>query len=360
MVKILGFPPAVLLWQAENFCTEVLASTTTIDSFSYEKDLQVSLGDSLETLTRPDQIVENDDGRLKVSLANASYDKVETKTHQTDMTGSNITSSGDVTLGAEGSVRIEGSNLASDLDESGDGDVNLFAKKDVTIKEATELFEQETKEMHGEAEVSFVVQHQAAEVAKAVLAAKEAEDKLKQAKKDYKQYEKDLDNLKNTLTALETDYENQTPGVNYEDVLELRELVDDVQGDKDWYVAGVTLAAANLAAKVTAVAQQTAAAAASTGTYGFNAGIQLDIDATNSKESIRQTTSVASNVSGQNINIITGAGQESAEGTATLIQGSHLQAADKLSINTGELNVLASRDELETDSETNQMIRKSK
>src|SRR5690606_14711417 len=128
---------------------------------------------------------------------------------------------------------------------------------------------------------------------------------------------------------------------------------------KDWYIAGVTLAAANLTAKTTALVQQTAAAAQSTATFGFNAGVQLDIDAGKSETTIRETTAVASTITGNNIYIQTGsgkgdAGTHNATGTTTTIQGSHLNAGGTMDINTGELNVLASRDTREYSNESEQ------
>src|SRR5690554_899826 len=147
---------------------------------------------------------------------------------------------------------------------------------------------------------------------------------VKQAKKDLKEYENNLKQLQSSLGQMETDYENGVPGVHYNDLLEMRELVDDVEGDKEWYQAGVVLATADLTAKITSVAQQSAAAAQSTGTYGFNAGLQLDIEASKSEETINQTTSLASNITGDNIHIQTGVGQATAAGTNTTIQGSNL------------------------------------
>jgi hypothetical protein len=186
------------------------------------------------------------------------------------------------------------------------------------------------------------------------VAVKDSRDNLKDAKRDLKEYENNVKQLQNNLAQMEADYENGEPGINYNDLLEMRELVEEVEGDKEWYQVGVVAASADLTAKTTALAQQTAAAAQSTGTYGFNAGVQLDIDANKSEETISETTSLASNISGDNIHIQTGAGQESAAGTNTTIQGSNLIASDSLSINTGSLDVLASRDTLEVDSKSEQ------
>jgi filamentous hemagglutinin len=68
--------------------------------------------------------------------------------------------------------------------------------------------------------------------------------------------------------------------------------VGDVKGDKEWYQAGIALAAINLTSATTALVQQTAAAAQSASTYGFNAGIQLDIDASKSNTTEKGTTAV--------------------------------------------------------------------
>ena len=333
---------------------EVLAARTTTESYSYEKDMSIGFGDLAEGLSRPDQLVKNEDGRATIKLADATYDEVDTKTQTVDHRGSTVTSGGSVDLASTENILIEGSHIAADVSDAGQGDVTLAAGNNVTIKEATDTYDSDTKEIHGKAELSVVVQHQAVEVAKALIAVDEAKDQLEQAKKDYKKYEKDLDNLQNTLNALEADYANKPPGVSYEDVLELRELVDDVKGDKEWYVAGIALAAVNLTSKTTALVQQTAAAAQSTATYGFNAGVQLDIDASKTTTSIKETTAVASTVSGNNINIQTGVGKGSAEGTSTNIGGSHLQAKDTLAINTGELNITASKNTQEIDSNTEQ------
>src|SRR5690554_5272566 len=350
----------------------------------------------VEGLSSGEGPVQNQDGRLTVKIADATYDRVETQTNATDMIGSSITSGGNVVVDAANDIMIEGSTLAAGVGadqteqtlavnnpnsgtHQADGveqsaeyqtggqtearalaslapqnAVVLNAGNNVTIKEATNTYDSETKEVHGTAELSVVVQHQAAEVVKAVVAAEDARKNVKQAKKDLKEYENNLKQLQSSLGQMETDYENGVPGVHYNDLLEMRELVDDVEGDKEWYQAGVVLAAADLTAKITSLAQQTAAAAQSTGTYGFNAGVQLDIEASKSEETINETTSLASNITGDNIHIQTGVGQATAAVTHTTIQGSNLIARDALSINTGSLDVLASRDTLEIDSKSEQ------
>jgi len=176
----------------------------------------------------------------------------------------------------------------------------------------------------------------------------DAKDQVKQAKADYRRYQKEKDQLKNTLAQLEADYANGVAGVNHADIVELRNLLDDVKSDEEWYVAGMATAA-NLASKTTLLVQQTAAAAQSTATYGFNAGVQLDIAASKTDSSLDATSSLASTVNGTNINVSTGGDGLSGN---TLIQGSALNAAQNLNILTGELDVLASQDTQRSQTDT--------
>ncbi len=78
-------------------------------------------------------------------------------------------------------------------------------------------------------------------------------------------------------------------------------------------------------------------AAASSGTYGFNAGLEIDLDVLEEQLSEAQQRSVASTLSAGNTITI------NANNTAT-IQGSHLQAGEGITIDSQDLNVLASQD----------------
>ncbi len=80
-----------------------------------------------------------------------------------------------------------------------------------------------------------------------------------------------------------------------------------------------------------------AKAAASSGTYGFNAGLEIDLDVLEEQLSEAQQRSVASTLSAGNTITI------NANNTAT-IQGSHLQAGEGITIDSQDLNILASQD----------------
>ncbi len=336
---------------------DVLAARNTTQAYNHDKTMTVGVGDLAKAATRPDQLVQNKDGRATVKIADAQFDSVDGKSTATAMQASNIESREDVTLIAgAGNLNVKGSNVAADTDNNQSGNLGLAAATGVNVLEATDTYESETKETHGSAELSVVVQHQAVEVVKAVIAVDKAKEQLEKAKKEYKAYERNLDDLKSQLTQLEDDYKNKTPGVQYDDVLELRDILKDAKGDKEWYQAGVALAAVNLASSITGLVQQIAAAVQSTGTYGFNAGVQLDIDATKSKATDTTTTAVASNLSGNNILIQTGTANDDGSlnktGTETNIQGSHLAASNNITVQTGELNITNSKDTSEHKNET--------
>ncbi|VVM22105.1 hypothetical protein BSPWISOXPB_1658 [uncultured Gammaproteobacteria bacterium] len=110
----------------------------------------------------------------------------------------------------------------------------------------------------------------------------------------------------------------------------MSELVGDLQADKKYYQTNIALAASSLAAKTTALAAQLATAAASSGTYGFNAGIEFDIDALERQLQAQQTQSIASNLVANNININTN--------KTTTIVGSNLQANANNAVNSNNAN----------------------
>lgn len=320
---------------------EILAAKETTKAFESEEKLSISLGDGLDG-------VSVEDGQIKISLGDASYDKVKQQSDALNHKESVVKAQNDLAVNAESSILVEGSTLASDSDGNHQGDLSLTAKDDVTIKEAVDTLSEQREEIHGKAEASLVVQHQAVEVAKAALALKEATKKLKQAKADFKQYKKGLDSLEATLATLEQEYKAKKPGVIYEDIEELQDLVSEVKSDEAWYVAGVALATENVASKTTLLVQQTAAAAQSTGTYGFNAGLHLDIEASKTQASSQQTTSVGSQLSGENIVVRAG----NREGNQANISGSTLAANDNLEIAANEITITSSQDTQNSKSET--------
>lgn len=319
---------------ADTGSVEILAAKETKKTFESEEKLAISIGEgSLKGISF-------DDGQLKISLGEASYDKVEQQSEALEHKSSIVTANTDLSIQSESDILVKGSVLTADGNNSQSGDLRLAAKDNVIIKEAENTFQQQRDEIHGKAEVSFVIQHQAIEVAKAAESLKESTENLKKAKKEYQQYKDNLETLTQTLKALEQDYKAKKPGVLYEDVEELRDLLSEVKSDEEWYIAGITLATVDVASKTTLLVQQTNAAANSIGTNGFDAGLHLDIEASKTGTSTEQTSSLASNLSGQNIAITAG----SKDTNQATVQGSIVQARDSLSLEANEINILASVD----------------
>ncbi|WP_144397580.1 hemagglutinin repeat-containing protein [Vibrio coralliilyticus] len=327
--------------KADTGNVEVLSAKESISRFESEEKLSVGLGDF-------NQGISFDDGTLKVTLGEAKYDKVTTQSEETRHQGSAITSRGNLSLSAESDIRVEGSDLRADADSDRIGDLNLEAKDSIIVKEVVDQFKEQKEEVHGSAEVSLVVQHQAAEVVKAAEALKDSTNRLKKAQEDYKQYKKGLDSLSSTLARLEQEYSDKKPGVSFEDVEELRDLVSDVKSDEAWYVSGVALAAEDVTSKTTLLAQQSAAASQSAATYGFNAGLHFDIQASQTDSTTQQTTSIGSNLSGQNV--VLNAGQKN--GDQALVRGSIVEAKESLTVAANEVNLEASQDTYHRQSQT--------
>ncbi|VVM23891.1 hypothetical protein BSPWISOXPB_7429 [uncultured Gammaproteobacteria bacterium] len=129
----------------------------------------------------------------------------------------------------------------------------------------------------------------------------------------------------------------------------MSELVGDLQADKKYYQTNIALAASSLAAKTTALAAQLATAAASSGTYGFNAGIEFDIDALERQLQAQQTQSIASNLVANNININTN--------KTTTIVGSNLQANANNAVNSD--NAVNANNAITQSTQTTQITDKS-
>ncbi len=331
---------------------EVRAAQEGTYEYSYDKEVNVGLGDVLSM--NPTDFIKVEDGKINATIASASYDEVEATTDETTHRSSNLNANGNVVLDSVGDILIEGSNIIADADDNGEGGMGLLAGNDITVKEATNTFVQDVDETHGEAELSVVVQNNYVEAGKAILAVDDAKDQLKQANQDYRKYKKELDQLEGTLAQLKADYDSGKPGVDYNDIADLQELVNDLQDDEKWYQTGIALATVNLASKTTLAMQQSAAAINSSGFLGFDAGIQLDVSATQTQTHTEETTSVGSFISGADITIATGFNDATEFGQSgnTLIQGSTLLANNDLTIATGNLDVLASRDTFEQTVET--------
>ncbi|MDA0147408.1 hemagglutinin repeat-containing protein [Vibrio sp. LaRot3] len=329
---------------ADTGSVEILTAKESREEFSSEETLKVKLNaDVLTGLS-----VEN--GQVKYTIGEATYDKVDEQSQSQTNKGSQLLAGNNLTIDAESNILVEGSELHANADQSGQGDMSLAAKDNVTIKEAKDTHASQTEEVHGKAEVSLVVKHQAVELAKSAQALKDSKDKLEKANSDYKQYKKQITELETTLATLKQEFADKAPGVSRDDIIELESLIGEVKSDEAWFIADITMATADVASKTTALIKQSAATYQSASTYGFNAGLNIDLEASKTNSSSEHTSSLASNLSGQNVTIRSG----NNDNNTLTVQGSNVSAEQALALSGNEVNILASQDTSrnETDSKS--------
>ena len=149
-----------------------------------------------------------------------------------------------------------------------------------------------------------------------------------------------INQIINKKILLKQSYKNKEVGVDYSDIEDLSDFIDNLKSQEKYYVAAIASATADLASKTVAIATQTATAAASSGTLGFSAGVSLDLDGSKTNTQNKTTSSNASNLVANNITINT---KED-----TNIIGSNVVANESLNINTNNLNIKASQDTTQT------------
>ena len=332
-------------------------------TYSKHNKIEVTLADVIgNAIKNPLLMKKEDDGKVSFTLATATIDKEAKQETKTTAQVSNLSAGvggiklkasavdkADITQGKVNgearedalgyNINIQGSNLIAN-----NGDINLTADNNVTIKEAIETTSTKSKEMHGKAELSFVVKNEYVQIKPALEAVKDAKKNISKAKDAYNDYQTNLSQQQTQLQALEDQLKANTGFIEQIDLDEMNELVNDLKDDKKYYQANIALAKASLVAKTTALVAQVATAVASSGTYGFNAGFELDIDALETQMQAHQTKAVASNLSANNINITSGNNIDNTQ-SATTIQGSNLNAnntntpSNPTNNNTGQINL---------------------
>ncbi|MCH9741053.1 MAG: hemagglutinin repeat-containing protein [Epsilonproteobacteria bacterium] len=341
---------------------EVKALETTSSTYSKDEELKIGLTDAVKSITNPLSAIDFSGGGASVKVAEATYDEVDTKTISTNHHGSMLNAGKAIILDSAEDITIEGSDLSSS------GDVKLLASEDVMIKESVDTTSTDTKETHARAEVSVSVSHSSVNAVNAIKSVEEAKEQLKQSERDYRTYQKELKKQKVNLATLQQALSEGKPGINKEDIEELKELIDDLKSDEQYYLATITAASANLTSKTTLATQAVAGAATSAGTAGFTGSLDLDIDGSKSHTQTQSSHSRGSSITASNnLNITTGVQRDEdgntlydelgrvksdSSGTTASIKGSTLNAGDSIDIKTGELNILASEDKSTTDTKS--------
>ena len=277
------------------------------------------------------------DTSLKAKIASASYDKSNTNLYGTETVSSNMEAK-NITLRGDNGLSVIGSNLKAEED------LNLISKDgNINIINSTDTASSSSNSKHLEGSLSLTVQNEYAQIAPAAIALVEAIKQLNQTKKQYKEYKQQKNALQDKLVELKNRYKAKEVGIDYSDIEDLQNIIEDVKDEEKYYLSNIALATANVASKTAALISQKSAASASSYTWGFSVGASAELSGTTSKDSSKSSNSVVSNLSGKNIKILT----DSNKDTAINIKGSNLYASNDIYLNTHNLFIDASQDSYE-------------
>ncbi|RKV99536.1 MAG: filamentous hemagglutinin N-terminal domain-containing protein, partial [Campylobacter sp.] len=318
----------------------ISAASNEYGEQSLQKSTSVSVAKVKDILSqmKPKSLDEfKKDTSIKVKLADASYDKSNTNLYGTETVSSNMEAK-NITLRGDNSLSVIGSSLKAKED------LNLISKDgNINIINSTDTASSSSNSKHLEGSISLTVQNEYAQIAPAAIALQEAIKQLNQTKKQYKEYKDQKNALQDKLVELKNRYKAKEVGIDYSDIEDLQNIIEDVKDEEKYYLSNIALATANVASKTAALISQGSAASSSWVTWGFSVGASAELSGTTSKDSSKSSNSVASNLSGKNIKILT----DSNKDTAINIKGSNLYARGDIHLSTHNLFMDASQDSYE-------------
>ncbi|WP_187424198.1 hemagglutinin repeat-containing protein, partial [Campylobacter concisus] len=322
--------------------TTILNATNTHESYSISKSKSISIARLQDILKdiKPKSLSElKKDTSIKLRVADAKYKEATNNTSSLNSISSTLNAN-NINIDTNYDISIKGSNL------NAKEDISLISKNgNIYISNSTDTIDSTSTLKEAQAALSITAQNEYAQIAPATIALQEAVKQLNSVKKEYEQYKNEKSNLQTKLNELKQRYKNKEVGINASDIEDLSDILDNIKDEERYYITNVALATTNVASKTTALISQIAAAASSSGTYGFSLGVAADISGSDTKSSSKQITSVASNLLANNINLSTNTHKD----TSTNITGSNLKANNDIDINTKDLNINSSQDRFESD-----------
>ncbi|MDN5108413.1 hemagglutinin repeat-containing protein, partial [Aliarcobacter butzleri] len=313
----------------------ILSSQDVQNATSLDKEIKLGLSDPIKGIVQNTKNMFSGETKVKFEVGSLTYDEVDKASQTTKNNSSNLKAKENLVLDSLTDINVQGSNL-----KAGENLVLNSKVGDINILNTTDTYNEDIKEKHAKASVNVTVQNEYVETAQAVKSAVESAEQLKQTKDDYSKYKGEVKKLESTLSDLKQRYKAKEVGIDYEDIEDLSDFIDNLKSQEKYYVAAIAAATADLASKTAAIATQAGTAYASSGTLGFSAGISLDVNGEKSNTSNSNQTSNASNLNGKNIYINT----DEKLSTNTNVVGSNVIADENLYINTNNLNVKASQD----------------
>ena len=322
--------------------TSILNATNTHENYSISNSKSISISKLQDILkeSKPKSISElKKDTSVKLRVADAKYKKATNNASSLKSISSTLNAE-NINIKTNEDISITGSDL------NAKEDISIISKNgNIYISNSTDTLDTTSALKQAEAALSLTVQNEYAQVAPAAIALAEAIKQLKNVKKEYDEYKKQKSNLSSKLSEIKQRYKNKEVGVDASDIEDLTDILDNIKDEEKYYIANIALATTNVASKTTALVSQAAAAASSSVTYGFSAGVAADLSGTQTNSKTKQTVSTPSNLTASNIRLATNKDKD----TSTNITGSNLLASNNIDINTKDLNINSSQDTFELD-----------
>ncbi len=268
--------------------------------------------------------VEN--GRVSVELGRVEYERSEKTVETITQASSILNIANALTINAGKDITIAGSEV------NAGGDVTLNAGGNVNIISTEESSKTVSETIKGSGVVTVGAKHAATDVYYAGKALEEAVKALEKAKKDYDDYKENLRKAR----------DDKGKGLIDEDDYRALESMEK------YYLANIALLTENVVAKTANLVKASAGMGSSMSTaLGFSGDIQLDIDASitkNKEESVTQKGSIL--LAGGNLSI--------KSGRTAKIEGSEVAANGDMSIEAENMEITASENTNKSSSSTRQ------
>ncbi len=270
-------------------------------------------------------LVKEENGRVSVEMGRVEYERSEKTVETITQASSILNITNDLAVSAGKDLTIAGSEVKAG------GDVTLTAGGNVNIISTEESSKTTSETIKGSGVVTVGAKHAATDVYYAGKALAEAVKALETAKKDYDDYRENLRKAR----------EDKGKGLIDEDDYEALESMEK------YYLANIALLTENVVAKTANLVKATAGLGSSGETLGFSGDIQLDIDASITKNKEESTTHKGSTLfAGGNLRI--------QSGKTAKIEGSDLGAEGELSIDAEDVEITAARNTNKSSSSTKQ------
>ena len=311
------------------------------------KDIKADLKQKLNPIK--DAKAKSQDASVKTAIFAAKYSKSNLEESEINAKSSNLSAKGNINLNSDEAISITGSNLTSD------SDINLVSSNaNISIANSISTKSKDSSSKEASAILSVTAQNEYAQIIPAILAIKQAQDQLKRVNREYEDYKSELSKLGNTLGDIKQRYKNKEEGIDYSDIEDVKEIISEYKEEERYFKANIMLAKQNLEAKTLALVSQIAAAAASSGTYGFSVGVRADLKGTKSNEKELITKANPSNLKANNISIKTNQNKNDSKGDVSIV-GSNLNAYSAIDISASDLDISSSRDTLNKSSNSKEL-----